>query len=125
MDFPLMPYFFRLLALSGFLGYDFSYSGIKYNILSAQMCQSWVFGLCGPWIGSPNQNYPPKRGINGYSFREPRHVITDMSIMFFVWSLGHIVGPMGIPETYSQVPGPIRFFAQRLPCLMSFLPVPE
>ena len=25
-----------------------------YILLCCQMCQSWVFGLCGPWIGSPN-----------------------------------------------------------------------
>ena len=23
---------------------------MKYNILSAQMCQSWAFGFSGPWI---------------------------------------------------------------------------
>ena len=37
MNFPLMAYFFRLLSLSGFLGYDFKDSGMKYNILLAQM----------------------------------------------------------------------------------------
>ena len=53
MDFPLMQYFFRLLGLSGFLRYDFEESGMKYNILSAQMWLSWVFGFSGFQSGSP------------------------------------------------------------------------
>ena len=56
-----MPYFLRLLGLSCFQRDDFSESGMKYNILSAQMWPSWVFGSFQFQIGrDPRKSMGPK-----------------------------------------------------------------
>ena len=50
------------------------------------MCQSWVFGLCGPWIGAPNSKHISFENESGFFLEHWNNLVHPKPSLMVLWA---------------------------------------